>query len=191
MYVNYKRRELNLKIVYCGAAQSGKTTNLQYIHAHTKQALRSDLVTLKTQEDRTLFFDYMQLELGEIRGLKPRFSLYTVPGQARYAATRKLLLQGVDGLVLVADSQQARLTDNVVALVELEKHVRSMGQRLESLPLVVQCNKQDLPGALAPAVLTQYLGYTGVPCLSSAAVQGRGVSDTLKVIIHQVLQAIV
>ena len=188
MFVNWKQRELNVKIVYYGSALSGKTTNLQYICAHTKPHMRSDLVTLKTQGDRTLFFDYMQLELGEIKGLKPRFSLYTVPGQPHYAATRKLVLRGVDGLVFVADSQRHCLAENKRVLVELERYLEAMGHRLDRVPLVLQCNKQDLASALPPEVLKDHLLGNGVPCIASVATRGIGVPDTLRAIINELLR---
>jgi signal recognition particle receptor subunit beta len=188
VFINWKQHELNLKVVYYGSALSGKTTNLQYIHAHTNPSMRGDLIMLKTQQDRTLFFDYLQLELGEIKGLRPRFSLYTVPGQAYYAATRKLVLQGVDGLVLVMDSQRHRLTENRRATRELQKHLGQMGHSLESLPLVLQCNKRDLPSALPTEVLEACLGHNGVPCIPSVATTGMGVMETLKTIITQLIR---
>lgn len=188
MFINWKQRELNLKIVYYGSALSGKTTNLQYIHGHTNPRMRSDLVMLKTHQDRTLFFDYLQLEMGEIKGLKPKFSLYTVPGQVHYAATRKLVLQGVDGLVLVMDSQRHRLAENRRAVRELERYLQQMGHGLESFPLVLQCNKQDLPSALPTEVLKACLGRNGVPCIPSVATEGVGVLDTLKTMVNELMR---
>jgi hypothetical protein len=190
VFVNARLRELNLKIVYYGPALSGKTTNLQFIHARTNPHMRSNLVSLKTREDRTLFFDYMQLELGEIKGLKPRFSLYTVPGQVEYAATRKLVLQGADGVVFVADSGPDRLTENLWCLSGLDKYLREMGLGLWRFPLVLQCNKQDLPSALRPEVLMARLGWTNVPCLGATASDGPGVFETLKAIISQVVRTL-
>jgi hypothetical protein len=183
MFINSRQHELNLKIVYYGSALSGKTTNLQYIHARTNPGMRSELISLKTRADRTLFFDYLQLDLGEIRGLRPRFSLYTVPGQVHYASTRKLVLQGADGIVLVVDSQRNRLPDNLRTWIELQKLVARMGHRVDDFPMVVQFNKQDLPGALPPDTLRGLLGSNGARCFPAVATQGIGVLDTLKAII--------
>ena len=127
MFINQRLRELNLKIVYYGPAMSGKTTNLQRIHDSTNPKLRGELISLKTREDRTVFFDYLMLEVGQIAGLKPKFNLYTVPGQTYYASSRKLVLQGVDGIVFVADSQPNRLSDNLVALQDMRTYLRSYG----------------------------------------------------------------
>jgi signal recognition particle receptor subunit beta len=145
-------------------------------------------VSLKTREDRTIFFDFLQLELGEIRGLKPKFSLYTVPGQTQYAASRKLVLQGADGVVFVADSQRHRLGDNWRTLADLERHLTQMGHQPEAFPFVLQCNKQDLPTALPPKVLKARLERNGVLCFGSVATQGAGVFDTLKAIISLVVR---
>ncbi len=188
MFINRKTQELHLKIVYYGPALAGKTTNLQYIHARTNPSKRGQLVSIKTQEDRTLFFDFMQLELGRINGLKPRFSLYTVPGQVHYEATRRLVLQGADGVVFVADSQRHRLADNLVSLAGLQGNLRERGYDLRRhFPLVLQCNKQDLPTALDPLVLKASFGRNGIPCFASVALEGAGVVDTLKAIISQVV----
>ena len=183
MFINSRQRELNLKIVYYGSALSGKTTNLQYIHSRTNPSRRSELISLKTRADRTLFFDYLQLDLGEIKGLRPKFSLYTVPGQVHYASTRKLVLQGADGLILVVDSQRHRLPDNLRTWIELQKLITKMGHRMEDFPMVVQFNKQDLPEALPPDTLRGLLGSTGARCYPAVATQGIGVLDTLKAMI--------
>jgi signal recognition particle receptor subunit beta len=190
VFINWKLRELNLKVVYYGPAMAGKTTNLEYIHTRTNPKMRSGLVSLKTREDRTIFFDYMQLELGEIKGLKPRFSLYTVPGQTQYAASRKLVLQGADGVVFVADSGSDQVSDNLWSLASLERYLKEAGYDLGHFPMVLQCNKQDLPQAVAPEALQVRLGWQGVPCLGAVATQGAGVFDTLKAIIHQVVRQV-
>ena len=187
MFINRKLGELNLKVVYWGPALSGKTTNLEYIHAHIPPRLRSELVSLKTREDRTLFFDFLQLETGLVKGLKPKFNLYTVPGQVVYAASRKLILEGADGVVFVADSQSERLQENIENLAGLAASLDRMSVRLVDYPLVLQCNKQDLPSSLAPEVLRERLGQNGVPCLGSVATEGTGVFDTLKAIINLVV----
>lgn len=187
MYINRRRGELNLKIVYYGPALSGKTTNLQYIHARTPEDRRGELVSLKTREDRTVFFDYMLLELGTVGGLKPKFNLYTVPGQVYYAASRKLVLQGADGVVFVADSDPLRLADNLEAWEGMHQHLRELGYDPAAMPIVVQFNKRDLPGAVPIPVLKDLLRLDGsVPTFPAVAVQGEGVIETLKAIIGQV-----
>jgi hypothetical protein len=188
MFINQRLGELHLKIVYYGPALSGKTTNLEMIHARTNPDMRGNLVSLKTRDDRTLYFDFLQLELGKIKGLKPKFSLYTVPGQIYYAASRKLVLQGADGVVFVADSVRDRLPDNKETLAGLLVHLQEMGFRPESYPFVLQCNKQDLPDIYRPAELQDRLGQNGATCLPAVAVQGVGVFDTLKAIINRVVK---
>ena len=187
MFINRKLGELNLKIVYYGPALSGKTTNLEYIHATVDPTLRGELISLKTQEDRTLFFDFLQLGLGRVKGLKPKFNLYTVPGQVIYASTRKLVLEGADGIVFVADSQRDRLRENADLLAGLNTILGGIGHRLSDMPLIVQCNKQDLPGVLAPEVLREQLCGEGVPCIGAVATQGIGVFATLKLAINLVV----
>jgi len=187
MFINWKLREINLKIVYYGPALSGKTTNLEYIHSKLNPELRGELISLKTREDRTIFFDFLQLEVGEIKGLKPKFNLYTVPGQVIYAASRKLVLQGADGVVFVADSQRDRLQANVESMRNLEDNLRQLGYDPVHLPLILQYNKRDLPNRISIAVLEAQLGRNGVPHIESVAIHGLGVFDTLKKIIHVVV----
>jgi hypothetical protein len=188
MFINRRRKELALKIVYYGPALSGKTTNLERIHAKTRPELRGELVSVKTREDRTIYFDYLQLELGQVCGLKPKFNLYTVPGQVYYAASRKLVLQGVDGIVFVADSQFPRLSDNQVALRDMHTHLRDYGYDPATLPLVVQFNKRDLPNVVPMPILRDWLSLHGsIPYFPAVAVSGEGVFDTLKAIINQVI----
>jgi signal recognition particle receptor subunit beta len=188
MFINRKLKELQLKIVYYGPSLSGKTTNLECIHARTNPQLRGDLVSLKTREDRTIYFDYLQLELAKIKGLKPRFNLYTVPGQVFYAATRKLVLQGVDGIVFVADSQVNRLQDNLEAFQDMFCYLRELGYNPAQVPLVVQFNKRDLPDAMNVSMLKQQMRLNGtMPCFEAVATEGNGVFDTLKTIIAQVV----
>lgn len=180
-------REINLKIVYYGPALSGKTTNLEYVHSKLKPELRGELISLKTREDRTIFFDFLQLEVGEIKGLKPKFNLYTVPGQVIYAASRKLVLQGADGVVFVADSQWDRLQDNIESMRSLENNLRQLGYDPAHLPLTIQYNKRDLPNRAPIAVLKARLGRNGVSHIESVAIRGIGVFDTLKTIINAVV----
>jgi signal recognition particle receptor subunit beta len=187
MFINWKLREINLKIVYYGPALSGKTTNLEYIHSKLNPELRGELISLKTREDRTIFFDFLQLEVGEIKGLKPKFNLYTVPGQVIYAASRKLVLQGADGVVFVADSQRDRLEANLKSMHSLEDNLHQLGYNPVHLPLILQYNKRDLPNRISIAVLEAQLGRNGVPHIESVAIHGLGVFDTLKKIIHVVV----
>lgn len=187
MFINWKLREINLKIVYYGPALSGKTTNLECIHSKTNPDLRGDLVCLKTRGDRTIYFDFLQLELGQIAGLKPRFNLYTVPGQVYYVGSRKLVLQGADGVVFVADSQWERLQANIEAKKDMEENLRALGHDPDRMPLVLQCNKRDLPQAAPVPILQKQFGVNGVPCFASVAIDGTGVFETLKAIINLVI----
>jgi signal recognition particle receptor subunit beta len=187
MFINRRLKEINLKIVYYGPALSGKTTNLQYIHAHTNPRIRGELVSIKTHEDRTLFFDFLQIELGEVMGLKPKFQLYTVPGQVYYLASRKLVLQGADGVIFVADSQANRLDDNLKSLQDMKGHLIEMGYQVENFPLVTQFNKRDLPDIAPVSLLRSTLAANGRPCFESVAIEGEGVFDTLKAIIQRVV----
>jgi signal recognition particle receptor subunit beta len=188
MFINWKLREINLKIVYYGPALSGKTSNLQYIHDKTNPNIRGELVSLKTRGDRTIYFDFLQLELGQIAGLKPRFNLYTVPGQVYYVGSRKLVLQGADGVVFVADSQWDRLQANVDMIRNMEQNLQEMGHDVRTMPLVLQCNKRDLPSIAPVPVVRQQLGFNGAPCFESVATEGPGVFDTLKAIINLVIR---
>jgi signal recognition particle receptor subunit beta len=192
MHINWQLRKLNLKIVYYGPALSGKTTNLEQIHRSVDPKRRSDLVSLKTHEDRTLYFDFLQLELGKIAGLTPQIHLYTVPGQAYYEASRRVVLRGADGVVFVADSLPTRLKANRESWEKMETHLASFGISLAQFPLIVQFNKQDLPEALPVAVLQNMLRIRQVPILAAAAINGQGVLESLKAItravIHQVQQ---
>ena len=189
MFINWKRRELNLKIVYYGPAMSGKTTNLQIIHSRTNPQIRGDLVSLKTRGDRTIFFDFLQLELGQIKGLKPKFNLYTVPGQVLYAASRKLVLQGADGVVFVVDSQTSRLVDNVYSFRAMRQHLAELGLDPQRVPCVIQLNKRDLPDVAPVPALQRYFRVYGdnIPTFESVAIQGTGVFETLKAAIKLVM----
>ncbi len=187
MFINWKRRELALKIVYYGPPLSGKTSNLVYIHSRLDPATRGNLVTLKTQNDRTLYFDFMQLELGSIKGFKPKFNLYTIPGQPIYQASRRAVLQGADGVVYVADSGADRLRANLEAMRQMEAHLIELGQDPGGLPLVLQYNKRDLPNAVPVALLRSSLARNGIPQFEAVATRGDGVIDTLKAAISSVV----
>jgi signal recognition particle receptor subunit beta len=187
MFINWKLREINLKIVYYGPSLSGKTSSLEYIHSRTHPERRGELISLKTREDRTLYFDYMQFQMGEISGLKPRFNIYTVPGQVYYRGTRKLVLKGVDGIVFVADSQINRLEENVEAIKDLYEDLEELGFTPHKVPLVLQCNKRDLQEILPTEYLKRHLGLNGIPTFESVAVDGVGVLDGLKSIVNSVV----
>jgi signal recognition particle receptor subunit beta len=190
MFINKGLQEVNLKIVYYGPGLSGKTTNLEFIYHRLDPTLRSDLVTLKTREERTLYFDFMQFELGRIKGKKPRFSLYTVPGQVYYSFSRKIILRGVDGIVFVADSQRHRMNDNLDSLLDLEKNLIEMGYSLQDFPWVIQYNKRDLPQTENIENLQSRLNFYGVPCFEAVATRGIGVMSTLKTSISIVFEKI-
>jgi signal recognition particle receptor subunit beta len=190
MFINWKMREINLKIVYYGPALSGKTTNLEYVHARTNPTLRGELISLKTRGDRTLYFDFMQLELGRIKGLKPKFNLYTVPGQPCYVASRRLVLQGADGVVYVADSQLSRLKANMETMRNLEQNLRVLGTNPNDFPMVLQYNKRDLPSIAPIALMRMQLARDGIPQFQSVATEGVGVLETLKAAINLVVSRI-
>jgi small GTP-binding protein len=187
MFINWKLRELQVKLVYYGPPLSGKTTNLEQIHARVPQQKRSDLVSVKTREDRTLFFDFMQMELSEIKGLQPKFKLYTVPGQVYYEATRKLVLKDIDGLIFVADSSVKRLAANRLAMQDMWRQLRELNRSPKDIPFVLQCNKQDLPDAVDPALLGRFLGVNGSPNFPAVALKGEGTVETLKTLINAVI----
>lgn len=190
MFINWQQRELNLKIVYYGPALSGKTTNLEQIHARVDPRRRGELVSLKTSEDRTLFFDFLQLELGKLGGLTPKIHLYTVPGQTYYEASRKLVLRNADGVVFVADSGPDRLADNLELWKNMKSHLAEMNIALDGFPIVVQFNKQDLPNAVSLPTLKNLLQVNGYPTFGSVAMKGQGVFDTLKAITNGVVKRV-
>ncbi len=188
MFINWALQEINLKIVFYGPGMSGKTTNLEYIHSKLDPSLTGELVSLKTKEDRTIFFDFMQIEVGKIKGKKPKFNLYTVPGQVYYASSRKVILNGVDGIVFVADSQPHRMEANIETLLDLEANLKTDGHTLENFPWTIQYNKRDLPGAESLDVLQKKLNFFNVPHFEGVAVKGDGVFDTLKATINSVIE---
>jgi signal recognition particle receptor subunit beta len=186
-FINYASREINCKIVYYGPGLCGKTTNLQHIFESTAPQSRGKLISLATETDRTLFFDFMPLELGTVRGFKTRFHLYTVPGQVFYDASRKLILKGVDGVVFVADSQEERMDANIESLYNLEENLQAQGYDLMKLPYVLQLNKRDLPNVIPVDELAAELRRKEEPVVEAVASTGAGVFDTLKSVAKQVL----
>jgi signal recognition particle receptor subunit beta len=188
--VNFTTREITCKIVYYGPGRSGKTTNLHYIYGRVPDSRRGRMVSLATQTDRTLFFDFLPIDLGQISGFTTRFQLYTVPGQVYYNATRRLVLQGADGVVFVADSQARQLDENLESLQNLQANLLEHGVDIRTLPLALQYNKQDLPRELIlqPIELDDALNFRGVPSFPADALHGNGVFETLKTITELVLR---
>ena len=186
-FVNYVTKEVNCKIVYYGPGLGGKTTNIQYVYKKTSGDSKGNIISLNTENERTLFFDFLPLDLGEIRGFKTRFHLYTVPGQVFYEASRKLILRGVDGIVFVADSQVERMEANIESLKSLEKNLLEQGYDIEKVPLVLQWNKRDLPNITSVKDLHDTLNKWNVPEFEAVAVKGTGVFDTLKMVSKLVL----
>jgi signal recognition particle receptor subunit beta len=186
-FINYSNREINCKIVYYGPGLCGKTTNLQFIYKKTAPKAKGKMISLATETERTLFFDFLPLALGEIRGFKTRFHLYTVPGQVFYDASRKLILKGVDGVVFVADSQKDRLDANLESMENLKVNLQEQGYELEKLPFVIQYNKRDLPNVSSIEDLQNLLNPNKVPEFEATAVSGEGVFETLKAVAKLVL----
>jgi signal recognition particle receptor subunit beta len=186
-FINYSSREINCKIVYYGPGLCGKTTNLQYIYNKTNPEAKGKMISLATETERTLFFDFLPLSLGEIRGFRTRFHLYTVPGQVFYDASRKLILKGVDGVVFVADSQIERMEANMESIENLRVNLAEQGYDLDRIPYVVQYNKRDLPNVVTVEELRHTLNPKGVPEFSAVAPTGVGVFDTLKSVAKLVL----
>jgi signal recognition particle receptor subunit beta len=186
--VNYSTREITSKIVYYGPGRSGKTTNLQYIHGQVPEDRRGRMVSLATETDRTLFFDFLPLDLGTISGFQTRFQLYTVPGQVYYDATRKLVLQGADGVVFVADSQRQQRDENVESFRNLQVNLLEQGVDPRTIPIVLQYNKRDLPDVMSVEEMDDLLNYRDLPRFEAQALGGIGVFDTLKGISELVLR---
>ncbi|HSL98534.1 MAG TPA: GTPase domain-containing protein [Candidatus Limnocylindria bacterium] len=186
-FINYSTREINCKIVYYGPGLCGKTTNLQYIFKRMNPESRGKMISLATETDRTLFFDFLPVSMGEIRGFKTRFHLYTVPGQVFYDASRRLILRGVDGVVFCADSQLTRMDSNLESFDNLKINMREQGYDPDRIPLVLQYNKRDINSVASVAELHALLNYRNVPEFEAVATTGVGVFETLKAIIKQVL----
>jgi len=186
--INFATREISCKVVYYGPGLSGKTTNLQVIHQKMPQDKRTDMVSLATEGDRTLFFDFLPLNLGDIKGFKTRFQLYTVPGQVYYNSTRKLVLRGADGIVFVADSQRSRQAENLESLQNLKQNLQDYGMDLDDMPFVLQYNKRDMDDVYTLDEMTKYLNPRGIPFFPATAHNGKGVVTTLKTIAMLVIE---
>ncbi|MBI5026343.1 MAG: gliding-motility protein MglA [Nitrospirae bacterium] len=186
-FINYSSREINCKIVYYGPGLGGKTTNLQFIYKKTNPVQKGKLISLATETERTLFFDFLPLALGDIKGFRIRFHLYTVPGQVFYAASRKLILKGVDGVVFVADSQIERMEADIESLEDLKLNLAEQGYELIKLPFTIQYNKRDLPSIAPIEEMNKILNPDGVPWFEAVAINGSGVFETLKNVAKQVL----
>ena len=186
--INYSSREINVKIVYYGPGLCGKTTNIQYIYNKVSPDTKGKLITLATEMDRTLFFDFLPLELGKVKGFKTRFHLYTVPGQVYYDASRKLILRGVDGIVFVADSQRSRYDANIESLYNLHENLNEYNLKLDEIPYAIQYNKRDLPDIISVEDLQQELNPRTLPSFEAIATKGVGVFDTLKAVAKAVLR---
>jgi signal recognition particle receptor subunit beta len=186
-FINYAAREINCKIVYYGPGLGGKTTNIQFIYDKTGAGSKGKLISLATESERTLFFDFLPIELGTIRGFRTRFHLYTVPGQVFYDASRKLILKGVDGVVFVADSQEARMDANVESIRNLKENLKEHGYAMDRVPYVLQLNKRDLPTAVSAPELVSTLRLNNEPVFEAIAPKGVGVFETLKAVVKSVL----
>jgi len=186
-FINYASREINCKIVYYGPGLCGKTTNIQWIYEQANPEKRGKLVSLATETDRTLFFDFLPLDMGMVKGFKVRFHLYTVPGQVFYDASRKLILRGCDGLIFVADSQRARMEANIESIANLATNLKENGFDIRTIPYVLQLNKRDMPSAATMPELERLLRFRNEPMVEAVANRGIGVIDTLKSAARQIL----
>lgn len=186
-FINFPAREINCKLVYYGPGLGGKTANLQWIYDHTGTAQKGKMISLATETDRTLFFDFLPIDLGTVRGFKTRIHLYTVPGQVFYEASRKLILKGADGVVFVADSQEERLDANLETLDNLREHLKEHKLDFGTIPYVLQLNKRDLPGVLSIEQLSKQLQVKGEPVTEAVAITGTGVFETLREVAKLVL----
>jgi len=186
-FINYASREINCKIVYYGPGLCGKTTNIQWIYEQANPEKRGKLVSLATETDRTLFFDFLPLDMGTVKGFKVRFHLYTVPGQVFYDASRKLILRGCDGIIFVADSQRARMEANIESIANLATNLKENGFDIRSIPYVLQLNKRDMPSAATVPEMERLLRFRNEPMIEAVANKGGGVIETLKAAARQVL----
>jgi mutual gliding-motility protein MglA len=188
--INYAGREINCKIVYYGTGLGGKTTNLEYVYSKVNPDAKGKMISLATETERTLFFDFLPIDLGDVKGFKTRFHLYTVPGQVYYNASRKLILKGVDGVIFVADSQAERMEANIEAMHNLYENLDSYGYDLTTIPFAMQYNKRDLPNAMPMPDLRAQLNPMGVPDFEGVAIEGEGVFETLGAVSKMVVQAL-
>jgi signal recognition particle receptor subunit beta len=188
--INYSTKEINCKLVYYGTGMGGKTTNLIYIHKQLNPNTRGEMVSIATENERTLFFDFLPLDLGTVSGFNTKFSLYTVPGQVEYNASRKLILNGVDGIVFVADSAPDKLAENIDSFKNMASNLAEYNIDLRTIPMVMQYNKRDLPNAMAVAELEEKLNKLKLPYFEAVAVNGTGVFATLKALSKMVLQSL-
>lgn len=187
-FINYNAKEIHCKIVYYGPSLGGKTTNIQWVYQSLAADQKSKLVAINTEIERTLFFDFLPLNVGEIRGFQTRFHLYSVPGQVIYDASRKLILKGLDGVVFVVDSQADRLEENIASMKNLEKNLEQQGYNIKEVPLLIQYNKRDLPNSLPIAELRKHLNRHNAPEIEASAFEGRGVLETFKQMSKNVIQ---
>jgi len=188
--INYASREINCKIVYYGTGLGGKTTNLEYIYSRVNPDTKGKMISLATETERTLFFDFLPIDLGEIRGFKTRFHLYTVPGQVYYNASRRLILKGVDGLVFVADSQATRAEANIESMHNLYENLETYGYDLQTIPFAIQYNKRDMPNVLPVEELRAQINPMGVSDFEGVAIEGKGVFETLSCVSKLVVKAL-
>ena len=188
--INYASREINCKIVYYGTGLGGKTTNLEYIYSKVNPETKGKMISLATETERTLFFDFLPIDLGEVRGFKTRFHLYTVPGQVYYNASRRLILKGVDGIVFVADSQGSRAEANIESMHNLYENLETYGYDLQSIPFAIQYNKRDLPDILPVEELRAQINPMGVPDFEATAIEGKGVFETLSSVSKLVVKSL-
>jgi len=188
--INYASREINCKVVYYGSGLGGKTTNLEYVYSRVNPEAKGKMISLATETERTLFFDFLPIDLGEIRGFKTRFHLYTVPGQVYYNASRRLILKGVDGLIFVADSQRSRLEANIEAMHNLYENMESYGYDIDTIPFVIQYNKRDLPDIMSTGELRSVLNPINVPDFDAVAIEGDGVFQTLSAVSKLVVKSL-
>jgi hypothetical protein len=188
--INYASREINCKIVYYGTGLGGKTTNLEYIYSRVNPDTKGKMISLATESERTLFFDFLPIDLGEVRGFKTRFHLYTVPGQVYYNASRRLILKGVDGIVFVADSQASRAEANIESMHNLYENLETYGYDLEGIPFAIQYNKRDMPNVLPVEELRAQINPMGVPDFEGTAIEGKGVFETLSCVSKLVVESL-
>jgi mutual gliding-motility protein MglA len=188
--INYASREINCKIVYYGTGLGGKTTNLEYIYSRVNPETKGKMISLATESERTLFFDFLPIDLGEVRGFKTRFHLYTVPGQVYYNASRRLILKGVDGIVFVADSQASRAEANIESMHNLYENLETYGYDLDNIPFAIQYNKRDMPNILSMEELRAQINPMGVPDFEGIAIEGQGVFETLSCVSKLVVESL-